>query len=122
MPSAKTRVPAIDGWFTLDDDAPTLLGSRCTSCGTYAFPKETFFCRNPGCQGKEFAEAPLSRRGTGAGHPLRGRRARVHRLEVEAGQRRLRGVRCLTTSGSLCWERACTRGVNGDVTSSSTAW
>ena len=63
MPSAKTRVPAIDGWFTLDDTAPALLGSKCTSCGTFAFPKETFFCRNPECQGTEFAETELSRTG-----------------------------------------------------------
>jgi hypothetical protein len=63
MPSAKTRVPAIDGWFTLDD-SPALLGSRCTSCGTFAFPKETVFCRNPDCRSSEFAEAPLSRTGT----------------------------------------------------------
>ena len=65
MTSAKTRVPAIEGWFTLDDERPALLGSRCTTCGTFAFPKETFFCRNPECQGTEFAEIPLSRTGQG---------------------------------------------------------
>lgn len=64
MPSAKTRVPAVDGWFTLDETAPALLGSKCTSCGTFAFPKETFFCRNPECQSTEFAETELSRTGT----------------------------------------------------------
>jgi len=63
MPPAKTRLPAVEGWFTLDDGAPTLLGSRCTSCGNFAFPKETYFCRNPHCQGREFAETPLSRTG-----------------------------------------------------------
>ena len=63
MPPAKTRLPAIDGWFTLDEEAPTLLGSRCDSCGNFAFPKETYFCRNPECQGREFAEVPLSRTG-----------------------------------------------------------
>ena len=63
MPSAKTRVPAIDGWFTLDETAPALLGSKCTSCGTFAFPKEAFFCRNPECQSTEFAETELSRTG-----------------------------------------------------------
>src|ERR1700676_3114457 len=63
MSPAKTRLPAIDGWFTLDEQAPALLGSRCGSCGNFAFPKETFFCRNPECQGREFAEAPLSRTG-----------------------------------------------------------
>src|SRR5579875_1600281 len=64
MTPAKTRVPAVEGWFTLDDGAPALLGSRCTSCGTFAFPRESFFCRNPDCAGTEFEEVPLSRRGT----------------------------------------------------------
>jgi len=63
MPAAKTRVPAVEGWFTGDETSPALLGSRCTRCGTYAFPKETFFCRNPECDGTEFDEVPLSRRG-----------------------------------------------------------
>ena len=63
MAGAKTRVPAVEGWFTLDDDAPALLGSRCKRCGTYAFPKETFFCRNPACESTEFDEVELSRRG-----------------------------------------------------------
>jgi len=60
----KTQVPAIEGWFTTDRDAPALLGSRCTTCGTYFFPKESSFCRNPACSGTEFDEVPLSRRGT----------------------------------------------------------
>ncbi len=60
----KSRVPAIEGWFTLDEKAPALLGSRCTSCGNFAFPKETFFCRNPGCASAEFAEVELSRSGS----------------------------------------------------------
>jgi uncharacterized OB-fold protein len=64
MPPVKTRLPAIEGWFTLDEHAPALLGSRCTTCGNFAFPKETYFCRNPECQGKEFAETELSRTGT----------------------------------------------------------
>ena len=63
MSPAKTRVPAIDGWFTLDEHSPALLGSKCTSCGNFAFPKETFFCRNPVCQGTEFTEPELSRSG-----------------------------------------------------------
>jgi len=63
MPAAKTRVPAVEGWFTGDETSPALFGSRCTRCGTYAFPKETFFCRNPECDGTEFDEVPLSRRG-----------------------------------------------------------
>ena len=57
------KVPAIDGWFTLDDEDPRLLGSRCRTCGTFFFPRASFFCRNPQCEGTEFDEVPLSRRG-----------------------------------------------------------
>ena len=59
----KARVPAIEGWFTLDESAPALLGSRCTACGTYAFPRATLGCANPACQGTEVEEVELSRRG-----------------------------------------------------------
>jgi uncharacterized protein len=62
--ASKTRVPAVEGWFTTDADAPALLGSKCRTCGTYAFPRETLFCRNPACDGADFDEVPLSRRGT----------------------------------------------------------
>jgi uncharacterized OB-fold protein len=61
-------VPAIEGWFTTDDE-PRLLGSSCTTCGTVFFPKigtpdsTGGFCRNPACRGREFTETPLSRRG-----------------------------------------------------------
>jgi uncharacterized OB-fold protein len=58
----KTKVPAVEGWFTLEEP-PALLGSRCDTCGNYAFPRETFACRNPECDGSTFAEVPLSRRG-----------------------------------------------------------
>ncbi|HZU79262.1 MAG TPA: OB-fold domain-containing protein [Acidimicrobiales bacterium] len=64
MAASKIRVPAVEGWFTVDAEAPALLGSRCRSCGNYAFPKESFFCRNPDCAGTEFDEVPLSRQGT----------------------------------------------------------
>jgi uncharacterized OB-fold protein len=60
---SKTRVPAVEGWFTLDAAKPQLLGSRCKACGAYFFPKETAFCRNPKCAGNEFEEVPLSTRG-----------------------------------------------------------
>jgi uncharacterized OB-fold protein len=59
----RTRAPAIDGWFTLDPVRPHLLGSRCTSCGTYFFPRQSSFCRNPDCAGTEFADVELSRTG-----------------------------------------------------------
>lgn len=56
--------PIIDGWFTLDEADPALLGSRCTSCGSVYFPRITAsFCRNPACAGESFEAVPLSRRG-----------------------------------------------------------
>ncbi|MGO4255365.1 Zn-ribbon domain-containing OB-fold protein [Marmoricola sp. RAF53] len=55
-------IPAIEGWFTTGPE-PALLGSKCTSCGTVFFPKATGFCKNPACDGSEFAETELSRRG-----------------------------------------------------------
>jgi uncharacterized protein len=48
----------------MDPSAPALLGSRCTTCGLVSFPKASYFCRNPLCQGTEFAEVELSRTGT----------------------------------------------------------
>jgi len=58
------RVPAIEGWFTIGETGPpALLGSKCTSCGTYAFPAEQRYCRNPDCVGQEFESVSLSRRG-----------------------------------------------------------
>src|ERR1700722_4625396 len=62
MPQLKDRVPAIEGWFTTGD-SPALLGNRCTTCGTYAFPKGQGFCPNPGCTGRDLEEVELSRRG-----------------------------------------------------------
>lgn len=58
-----TALPVLEGWFTLDSDAPQLLGSRCTACGSYYFPKLKTFCRNPDCNSESFEEVPLSRRG-----------------------------------------------------------
>ena len=63
--SAKPELtPALPGWFTLDLARPQLLGTRCKSCGTYYFPKQSTFCRNPDCAGETFEEVPLSRTGT----------------------------------------------------------
>ena len=59
----KPKVPAVEGWFTLDETAPALLGSRCSGCGTYAFPAEQRFCGNPACQSTDFETVELSRRG-----------------------------------------------------------
>jgi uncharacterized OB-fold protein len=60
---AKVRVPAVDGWFTMDADEPRLLGSRCPSCGTYVFPRTDAFCPNPACDGTNLEVVPLGRRG-----------------------------------------------------------
>lgn len=54
--------PAIEGWFTTGD-APALIGSKCTTCNTVFFPRTAGFCRNPACNGDEFADTELSRRG-----------------------------------------------------------
>jgi uncharacterized OB-fold protein len=61
--AAKERVPAVEGWFTIDDN-PALIGNRCTSCGTVFFPKASNFCRNPDCSGAEFEDTELSRSGS----------------------------------------------------------
>jgi len=62
--TARARVPAIAGWFRMDDSAPRLVGSRCRACSSVFFPREAAFCRNPDCAGSEFDEVELSRRGT----------------------------------------------------------
>jgi hypothetical protein len=59
------RTPAVEGWFTTGEDGrdPALLGSRCEGCGTYAFPAETRYCKNPDCSSSSFESVELSRRG-----------------------------------------------------------
>lgn len=63
MSAEKNKIPVLDGWFTLDEKAPQLIGTRCLSCGTYYFPKQKTFCRNPDCASEAFEEVPLSRTG-----------------------------------------------------------
>jgi uncharacterized OB-fold protein len=60
--SAPAVVPAIEGWYTLDNP-PHLIGSRCLTCGTYFFPRQASFCRNPACEGETFEDVALSRTG-----------------------------------------------------------
>jgi uncharacterized OB-fold protein len=64
----RTRVPAIEGWYTLDEDEPHLLGSRCTACGIHYFPPRERFCSSPDCTGADgsavLERVPLSRTGT----------------------------------------------------------
>lgn len=59
--------PAIEGWFSAGAH-PALIGSQCTTCSTVFFPPygsegAQGFCRNPACDGGEFADTELSRRG-----------------------------------------------------------
>jgi uncharacterized OB-fold protein len=61
--SQKPRVPAIDGWHTMDTK-PHLIGTQCESCGTYFFPRQSDYCRNPSCDSTDFREVQLSRTGT----------------------------------------------------------
>lgn len=61
--SDTARRAAIEGWYTLDEDNPQLLGSRCDKCGTYFFPKQFTYCRNPNCDSTEFTEVRLSNKG-----------------------------------------------------------
>jgi uncharacterized OB-fold protein len=62
MSPTKPTQPAVEGWFTTDPE-PALIGSRCTTCGTYVFPPATLACPNPECDGREFDAVPLSTRG-----------------------------------------------------------
>jgi uncharacterized OB-fold protein len=58
-----SATPIIDGWFTTGPE-PALLASRCATCDSVFFPRTEGFCRNPRCDGDEFEETALSRRGT----------------------------------------------------------
>jgi uncharacterized protein len=62
-----TRVPAIEGWFTIpddgSDDAPALIGTRCSGSGTYFFPPERVMSRAPGFADAELQDVTLSNRG-----------------------------------------------------------
>ncbi|MEE2674326.1 MAG: OB-fold domain-containing protein [Myxococcota bacterium] len=59
---SKKRVPAIEGWFTLDDD-PQLIGLRDAESGTCFFPKDVAVSRAPGYDHVELEEVRLSRTG-----------------------------------------------------------
>lgn len=60
--STKPQVPVLEGWFTLEEK-PHLIGTQCTKCGTYYFPRQSLFCKNPACDGEQFEEVKLSRTG-----------------------------------------------------------
>jgi uncharacterized OB-fold protein len=59
----RTRVPAVDGWFTMDEAAPALIGARGVESGSYFFPKPLAVSANPVAPFEEREEVQLSRRG-----------------------------------------------------------
>lgn len=61
--SAKEKVAVLEGWFTMNQDKPHLLGTQCKGCGTYYFPKQSMYCKNPACDSEEFETVELSRTG-----------------------------------------------------------
>lgn len=63
MSETRARVPAIDGWFTVEDP-PHLIGTRCADSGTYFFPPETTMSRAPGFADSRLEPVELSRTGT----------------------------------------------------------
>lgn len=58
----KPQVPVLEGWFTLDEK-PHLIGTKCVKCGTFYFPRQSLFCKNPACDSEQFDEVKLSRTG-----------------------------------------------------------
>jgi len=63
MSHAKPRVPAMEGWFTADEDGPRLRGLRDRESGTFFFPMDVAVSRAPGYAEAELEEVELSRRG-----------------------------------------------------------
>jgi uncharacterized protein len=63
--STKTRVPAIEGWFTGVDGAtdPALLGAQGSTSGSYFFPAAVAVSGNPQAPGEAREPVELSRRG-----------------------------------------------------------
>lgn len=60
--SGKHQIPVVDQLFVWSDEGANLIGSRCSSCSSYFFPK-SLTCRNPNCEEKKVEEVTLSRRG-----------------------------------------------------------
>lgn len=70
---AKSRRPAVEGWFTTNPtstadlpvgaDPVALIGTRCVDSGTYFFPPERVMSRAPGFADSELVDVELSTRG-----------------------------------------------------------
>src|SRR6202042_453235 len=59
----RTRVPAVEGWFTMDEAAPHLMGARGAESGSYFFPKPLAVSANPAAPFEARDDVLLSRRG-----------------------------------------------------------
>jgi uncharacterized OB-fold protein len=62
-PTNKPSLPAVDGWFTLDEAAPQLVGARGKDSGSYFWPTTIATSGNPNAPGEERDPVLLSRRG-----------------------------------------------------------
>jgi uncharacterized OB-fold protein len=56
-------VPAAEGWFTMDEAQPQLVGARGVTSGSYFWPTALAVSGNPTRPGEEREPALLSRRG-----------------------------------------------------------
>lgn len=55
-------VPVAEGLIDMSGAGASLVGSRCTGCGTHYFP-QALSCRNPDCDRKDLEAARFGRRG-----------------------------------------------------------
>jgi uncharacterized protein len=60
---SKTRVPAAEGWFTMDEAAPALVGARGKESGSYFWPTALAVSGNPSAPGEAREPVELSRTG-----------------------------------------------------------
>ena len=58
----RTTLSVVEAWFT-SSPKQQLRGSRCTRCGTVAFPAEQRYCTDPSCDGDTFESYAFSRTG-----------------------------------------------------------
>jgi uncharacterized OB-fold protein len=60
---SRTRVPAVEGWFTHDEAAPALLGTRGVESGSFFWPTAVAVSGNPTAPGEDREPVELSRVG-----------------------------------------------------------
>ncbi len=60
---SRTRIPAVEGWFTTNEDAPALLGTRGVDSGSYFWPAAVAVSGNPVAAVEDREPVELSRIG-----------------------------------------------------------